>query len=82
MKRPLILLVVIVAAVIAMGEPVRLLRFLGAGGAVGAAGLLLLADPDGGYAVAMVLTALAITVLSVPRGRLRDAYGDWELLTR
>lgn len=74
--------VVIVAAVIAMGEPVRLLRFLAAAGAVGAAALLLLADPDGTFAVAMVATALAIVVLSVPRGRIRDAYGDWELLTR
>lgn len=49
---------VVVAAVIAWGEPVRALRVL------------------------CIPAGLAVAVLSLPRGQLRERYGDWELLTR
>lgn len=74
--------VVIVASVIAMGEPIRLLRLLAGAGGLATAGLVFLTDPDADYAAAIVATGVLIAVLSVPRGRIRDAYGDWTLLTR
>ena len=73
---------VIVVAVIAMAEVVRAFRL--ANGAVGLliAGFVFLTHPAAGYAAAMVLTGLAIAGLSLPRGRISDAYGSWDRLMR
>ena len=74
--------VVIVAAVVAMGEPVRLLRFLGGAAGLAVAGLVFLTDPDTGYAAAVVVTGVLVAATSLRRGEVRQTYGDWELLTR
>ena len=74
--------VVVVAAVIAMGEPVRALRFLGGAAGLAVAGLVFLADPDAGYAAAVVVTGVLIAATSLRRGPVRQTYGDWTLLTR
>lgn len=74
--------VVIVAAVIAMGEPVRAIRLLAAAAGLAVAGLVFLTEPDAGFAAAMVVTGVAVAALSMPRGELRETYGDWRLLTR
>jgi hypothetical protein len=74
--------VVVVAAVVAMAEPVRLLRFVGAAAGITAAGTVFLTEADQGYAAAVVVTGLAVAALSATRGRIADSYGDWELLTR
>jgi hypothetical protein len=74
--------VVIVAAVVAWGEPVRALRFLGGLAGLAVAGLVFVTDPEATYAAAMVVTGLAIAALSVRRGPIRQTYGNWYLLTR
>ena len=73
---------VIVAAVVALGEPVRALRLLNVPAGIAVAALVFAADPGAGYATAVVLTGVAIALLSVRRGPIRESYGDWELLTR
>ena len=74
--------VVIVAAVIAWAEPVRTLRLLNVPAGLAIAGLVFLADPDAGYAAAIVAPGLAVAALSLRRGQIRDSYGNWQLLTR
>ena len=73
---------VIVAAVIAWGEPVRALRLLNVPVGLAIAALVFLTDPKAGYAAAIVATGLAIAVLSLRRGDIRDSYGNWHMLTR
>ena len=73
---------VIVAAVIALAEPIRTVRLLNVVAGLAIAGLLLLTDPDGGYAAATFVTGLAVAALSMRRGRIDETYGDWNLLTR
>ena len=43
---------------------------------------MFLTGPDADYAAAMVVTGLAVVALSIPRGRIHEAYGDWHRLTR
>lgn len=74
--------VVIVAAVVAWAEAARALRLLNVAAGLAIAGLVFLADPDGGYAAAIVATGLAVAVLSLPRGQIRDSYSNWHLLIR
>ena len=74
--------VVIVAAVIAWGEPVRAVRLLNGPAGLAVAALVFLADPGTGYAAAVVVTGVAVTALSLRRGQIRESYGNWRLLTR
>ena len=74
--------VVIVAALIAMAEPVRALRVVGGLAGLAVAGLVFVADPETPYAVGMVVSGLLVAAVSVPRGELSESYGDWKLLTR
>ncbi|MFP5320393.1 MAG: vitamin K epoxide reductase family protein [Acidimicrobiia bacterium] len=73
---------VVVDAVIAWGEPVRALRLLNVPAGLAVAGLVLVTDADVSYSAAVIATGLAVAALSVPRGEIRDRYGDWHLLTR
>lgn len=74
--------IVLVVAGIAMAEVVRALRFLGVVAGLGIAALVFVTGPDAGYAVAMVVTGVAVAALSIPRGPVTETYADWTLLTR
>lgn len=74
--------VIVVAAVVAMAEPVRLLRFLGAVAGLAVAGLALATSAPIAYVVALILTGLAVAAVSVPRGPVHETYGDWYRWTR
>ena len=73
---------VIVVAVIAMAEVVRALRLLNVVAGVLMAGLIFLTGPEIGYAIAVVMTGLAVAALSVPRGHITESYGDWDRFIR
>lgn len=73
---------VIVVAVVAMAEPVRALRLLNVAAGLVMAIFVLVAEADGRFATGVVLTALTVACLSLPRGEIRETYGDWHLLTR
>ena len=73
---------VVVIAVIAMGEVVRAARLLNIAAGIAIAGLVLLTGPGTGYVIAVLLTGLAIAVLSLPRGAIRETYGDWDRFIR
>ena len=74
--------VVIVVAVIAMAEVVRAFRLLNVAAGLLIAGLVFLTGPQAGYATAIAATGLAVAVLSIPRGRIREKYGDWNRFIR
>lgn len=74
--------VVVVIAVIAMAEPVRALRLLNVAAGIVMALVVLLTHPRPGYAVAVIVTGLAVAALSIPRGVIRETYGPWRLMTR
>lgn len=73
---------VIVTAMIAMAEPVRALRRLNVAAGAAVAILVLVAGSGPGYAAVIVATGLAVAALSIPRGPVRESYGDWRRLTR
>ncbi|MCB0963368.1 MAG: hypothetical protein KDA98_08710 [Acidimicrobiales bacterium] len=73
---------IVVAAVVAMAEPVRVLRWVAAAVGVAAAGLVLATDPPGAYAVAVVVTGAAVAATAVPRGPVHQTYGSWHRPTR
>lgn len=73
---------VIVAAVIALAEPVRALRLLNIPAGIALAGLGFLAGADASYAAAIVVSGAAVALLSARRGEIEESYSDWTLLTR
>ncbi len=74
---------VVVTSVIAMGEPLRIGRFLNV-----LLGIVLAAGPwilDGAGLTAQLsglLAGAAVMALSVPRGPVREHFGDWDRLVR
>lgn len=73
---------VVVVAVIAMGEVVRAGRLLNAAAGLAIAGAALLAGGGTGYAAVVVVTGLAVTLLSLRRGPIAESYGDWNRFIR
>lgn len=73
---------VVVISVIAMGEVVRAARLLNAAAGIVIAGLALFTQASGGYVIALLLTGIVIGVLSLPRGRICETYGDWDRFIR
>lgn len=74
--------VVIVVAVIAMGEVARAVRLLNIPTGVVVAGAVLFTGAGSVYAAAVAATGLAVAALSVPRGRVAETYGRWDGLIR
>lgn len=72
----------VVVSVTAMGEVLRTFRYanliVGAGVAVGA----VLADASVIYVTSLVVAGVALAVLSIPRGRVRERYGTWDSAIR
>ena len=69
----------VVAAVLAMGEPLRLLRYLAAPAGLAAGVLPWVTGGASTAAAAAALTlGVAAAVLSVPRGGQRERYGAWD----
>jgi hypothetical protein len=73
---------VIVVAVVAMAEVVRVVRYANLAAAAVIAATLFLTGPDTGYATAILITAAVTAALSLPRGPVRDRYGAWDRLIR
>ncbi|MCB0961557.1 MAG: vitamin K epoxide reductase family protein [Acidimicrobiales bacterium] len=72
----------IVVAVVAMAEPVRLLRWLAVPIAGVAIATLALTAPPTGYAVAVVLASAGVAASATWRGPVLDRYGAWTAMTR
>jgi hypothetical protein len=67
-----------VIAVVSMGEVVRAFRWANIAAGAGVAALALLAGGGTGYVVTLVVTGLVVAAASVPRGPVRERYGDWD----
>ena len=74
---------VAVVSVIAMGEPVRMGRYLNVllGGAL-AVGPWLLDGGDLASRLAGLVAGLLVVVLSLPRGPVHERFGSWDSLVR
>ena len=68
----------VVVAVVAMGEVVRPFRLLGVPTGLAVAGLVWLFGPPVLYAALVTVAGLAAAGLSLPRGQVRDSYGSWD----
>ncbi len=68
---------IVTTSVIAMGEPVRALRFLNVllGLAVAIGPILFAASPGTGQSL---VAGLVVVVLALPRGPQREHYGSWD----
>jgi hypothetical protein len=72
----------LVIAVVAMGEVVRIVRLLAVPVALAMAVAVWLVDSSGDYAVFVTVVALAGAALAVPRGRVVERYADWDRFVR
>lgn len=74
---------IVTIAVVAMGEPVRICRFLNilVGLAV-AASPFLLAGAQGTGRINDLIVGLAVVALSFPRGPIKESFGTWDRLVR
>jgi hypothetical protein len=73
----------VVVSVIAMGEPLRLIRWLNVPLGLGVAALpWLLGGATTGGIVSGSVAGLAVTALAVPRGRVAEKFGNWDRLVR
>ena len=74
---------VVTVSVIAMGEPVRLLRWANLPLGLGvAAGPWLVGDAPGAARISALLCGLAVMLLAIPRGPKRESYGLWDRYVR
>jgi hypothetical protein len=73
---------VLVVAVIAMGEIVRVVRLLAVPVGVGIAVSVWLVDASGAYVAFVTVIGLAVAALAVPRGRIVERYADWDRFIR
>lgn len=73
---------VVVVAVTAMGEVLRILRYLNVPLGLAIAGLVLLTGGGTAYTVALVVAGLAIAALSGPGSEVQERYGDWQSTIR
>jgi hypothetical protein len=69
---------VLVVSVVAMGEVVRALRWLGVPLGVGVAVAVWLTGGPAGYSAVLAATGFVIAALAVPRGPVREEYGAWQ----
>ncbi len=72
----------VVVAVVAMGEVVRPFRLLAVPVGLAVAGLVWLFAPPALYGVLVTLAGLTAAALSLPRGRVADHYGEWDRIAR
>jgi hypothetical protein len=72
--------VVVVVAVVAMGEILRALRWLGVVVGPSIAVLVWLAGAGVAFGLAVTTTGVLIALLAVPRGRVRERYAGWQRL--
>ncbi|WP_027714174.1 vitamin K epoxide reductase family protein [Desulfuromonas sp. TF] len=74
---------IVTISVIAMGEPVRVGRYLNVavGLAVGACPFLLTGASSAGR-INDLLVGLAVIALSLPRGKIRESFGAWDRFVR
>jgi uncharacterized membrane protein len=74
---------VVTVSVIAMGEVVRIGRFLNVLlGIVVAGGPWFLAGTTTGYAATCSIVGAAVLLLAIPRGQRRERYGAWDAFVR
>ncbi|MBE0599611.1 MAG: vitamin K epoxide reductase family protein [Desulfuromonadales bacterium] len=74
---------IVTIAVIAMGEPVRICRYLNvAAGLVVAASPFVLAGASTTGRINDLLIGLAVIALSIPRGKIKEAFGSWDRFVR
>lgn len=74
---------IVTVSVIAMGEVVRMGRYLNVLlGLIVAVGPWMLAQDSVGFAVTNTLLGLATIALAIPRGRKRESYGEWDRYVR
>lgn len=73
---------IVVVAVVAMGEVVRAVRWLGVVCGAAIAVFALLAGGGSGYVASLVATGLAVAGLSIRRGPVRETYAGWQRLIR
>jgi hypothetical protein len=71
---------VVVVSVVAMGEILRALRWLGVLIGPAIAVLVWLTTAGTGYATAVTVTGVLVTGLALPRGRVRERYAGWQRL--
>ncbi len=71
---------VVVVAVVSMGEILRALRWLGVVAGPSIAALVWLAGTGVAFGLAVTATGLLIALLAVPRGRVRERYAGWQRL--
>lgn len=74
--------VVVVVAVMAMGEVIRSFRLVNVAAGLVIAGLVWLTQPPVGFALTVVATGVAVAALSLPRGPIHERYGSWDHLIR
>ncbi|MBW3563669.1 MAG: vitamin K epoxide reductase family protein [Acidobacteria bacterium] len=74
--------IVFVIAVVAMGEPVRLVRWLNVPTGLGLAVLPWMTATPLIVAVLATVTGAAIALLAIPRGSIRESYGSWNRFVR
>jgi hypothetical protein len=72
----------VVVSVVSMGEILRSLRWLTVAIGLGVATLVWITAAGVGYAAALTATGLALALLSVPRGEVRERYAGWDRLIR
>lgn len=73
---------VLTVSIIAMGEPIRMLRFLNVVAALALGISTFIIELGAAVAVANILSALAIAALSLPKGEIRESFGSWDKLIR
>ncbi|MFW5967406.1 MAG: vitamin K epoxide reductase family protein [Persicimonas sp.] len=74
---------IVTTSVISMGEPVRLGRFLNVLlGLIVAVGPWLFGGTDPFISVGATVAGLAVIVLSIPRGPIRESFGPWDRFVR
>ena len=73
---------IVTVSVIAMGEPVRLLRYLNV---IAGAALVVGSFIIGGGTVAItngIVSGVAVAGLSIPRGKIMESFGTWDRFVR
>ena len=74
---------ILVVSVIAMGEPLRLGRYLNALlGLIMAVAVWFAGDPPTAFQVSSVVVGILVALLALPRGRIVESFGSWDKYVR
>jgi hypothetical protein len=73
---------VLVVAAMALAEVIRVVRLANVAAALGIVVAVLFSGPPVPYAAAVIGTAVAVAVLSLPKGPVHDTYGTWNRVIR